>query len=131
MTALEGAQAGLSWSTILAKRQHYRDAFLRWDVERIARLSASDVELLLHNTGIVRNRLKVQSVLRNAQAFLNVQAEFGSFDQYIWRFVGGTPTVNHWTTCRRRAWSTTTSRAVNGLRRYSACPTRARRISAE
>ena len=94
---LEGAQAGLSWSTILAKRHHYRDAFLQWDVERIARLSACDVELLLQNTGIVRNRLKVQSVLRNAQAFLNVQAECGSFDQYIWRFVDGTPKVNHWT----------------------------------
>lgn len=94
---LEGAQAGLSWSTILAKREHYRDAFLQWDVERIARLSASDVEVLLQNAGIVRNRMKVQSVVRNAQAFLNMQAEFGSFDQYIWRFVDGTPRVNHWT----------------------------------
>ena len=91
---LEGAQAGLSWSTILAKRQAYRTAFAGFDPARVAKFGARDVARLLKNEGIVRNRLKIQSAVANAKAFLAVQEEFGSFDAYIWRFVGGVARVN-------------------------------------
>lgn len=94
---LEGAQAGLSWSTILNKREHYRAAFFGWDVTRIARLDDADISRLMLNAGIVRNRLKIRSVVRNAQAFLAVQSSFGSFDEYVWQFVDGAPRVNAWT----------------------------------
>lgn len=93
---LEGAQAGLSWSTILAKRAAYRKAFSNFDPQKVAKYSSAKTAQLLNNPGIVRNRLKVQSAVRNAQAFLQVQKEFGSFDRYIWEFVGGTPKVNRW-----------------------------------
>jgi DNA-3-methyladenine glycosylase I len=93
---LEGAQAGLSWETILKKRAAYREAFAEFDPARVARFSPARIERLLADPGIVRNRLKIQSTVRNAKAFLAVQKEFGSFDAYIWRFVGGTPRVNHW-----------------------------------
>ncbi|HLC66138.1 MAG TPA: DNA-3-methyladenine glycosylase I [Candidatus Nanoarchaeia archaeon] len=85
---LEGAQAGLSWTTILKKRENYRTAFHNFDARRIAKYTSRDEARLLKNPGIVRNRLKVQSVIDNAKAFLTVQKEFGSFNRYIWRFVG-------------------------------------------
>ena len=90
---LEGAQAGLSWETILRKREAYRDAFAGFDPARVARFSPARVERLLTNTGIVRNRLKIASTVGNAKAFIRVQREFGSFDAYVWRFVGGLPRV--------------------------------------
>jgi DNA-3-methyladenine glycosylase I len=91
---LEGAQAGLSWSTILNKRENYRKAFDAFDVERVARYDRRKVERLLSDPGIVRNKLKIASTIANAKAFLRVQKEFGSFDRYIWQFVGGKPRVN-------------------------------------
>ncbi|MEZ5305910.1 MAG: DNA-3-methyladenine glycosylase I [Pyrinomonadaceae bacterium] len=91
---LEGAQAGLSWDTILAKRDNYRKAFSDFDPKKVARFGESKIEKLLQDPGIVRNRLKVASAVRNAQAFLKVQAEFGSFDSFIWEFVGGKPIQN-------------------------------------
>ena len=91
---LEGAQAGLSWSTILNKRQNYRRAFADFDPARVARFNAARVKRLLNDPGIVRNRLKVNSTVSNARAFLAVQDEFGSFDKYAWGFVGGRPIVN-------------------------------------
>jgi len=91
---LEGAQAGLSWDTILRKRENYRDAFDGFDVNKIARYTDKKQEKLLLNEGIIRNRLKIASAVSNAKAFLIVQKEFGSFDKYIWSFVGGKPIVN-------------------------------------
>jgi DNA-3-methyladenine glycosylase I len=91
---LEGAQAGLSWSTILKKRDNYRSAFADFDPARVARFSPAKVEKLMLNPGIVRNRLKIESTVSNARAFLAVQNEFDSFDAYIWRFVGGSPKQN-------------------------------------
>jgi DNA-3-methyladenine glycosylase I len=88
---LEGAQAGLSWSTILRKREHYRRAFAGFDPRRVAHLAKSDIRRLMKDPGIVRNRLKIESTVANARAFLEVQKEFGSFDRYVWRFVGGKP----------------------------------------
>ena len=93
---LEGAQAGLSWDTILQKRENYRAAFDQFDPERIARYDPRKQQSLLRNPGIIRNRLKVASAVRNAKAFLEVQKEFGSFDRYSWQFVGGKPRVNKW-----------------------------------
>jgi len=91
---LEGAQAGLSWSTILKKRGNYRRLFRTFDPAKVARMGKRDIERLLRNEGIVRNRLKVESTITNARAFLKIQKEFGSFDSYIWNFVGGKPIVN-------------------------------------
>jgi DNA-3-methyladenine glycosylase I len=91
---LEGAQAGLSWSTILGKREAYRKAFSNFNPKSIARYDASKTKQLMANEGIVRNRLKIAAAIQNAQAFLAVQKEFGSFDKYIWQFVGGAPIVN-------------------------------------
>ncbi len=91
---LEGAQAGLSWSTILNKRENYRKAFDRFDPARVARYDRKKIQQLLRDPGIVRNRLKIASAVENAKAFLRVQEEFGSFDRYIWQFVGGKPMVN-------------------------------------
>jgi len=93
---LEGAQAGLSWSTILNKRDNYRKAFDRFDARKIARYDESRVAALLGNPGIVRNRLKVAAAVKNANAYLSVQKEFGSFDAYIWQFVNGKPLRNRW-----------------------------------
>jgi DNA-3-methyladenine glycosylase I len=93
---LEGAQAGLSWLTILKKRAAYRAAFSRFDPRKIARYDETKIQALLANSGIVRNRLKIRSTIQNAQAFLAVQKEFGSFDAYIWRFVHGQPIQNRW-----------------------------------
>ncbi len=94
---LEGAQAGLSWITILRKRENYRAAFAQFDPERVARFGKRDVERLLGNPGIVRNRLKIESAVKNARAFLAVQEAFNGFDNYVWRFVGGKPIRNRWT----------------------------------
>lgn len=98
MLNLEGAQAGLSWITILRKRDNYRLAFDNFDAEQIARYDETRIAELLQNPGIIRNRLKVQGVVKNARAFLAVQEEFGSFDTFIWRFVDGAPIVNRWRT---------------------------------
>src|SRR6266704_2692330 len=91
---LEGAQAGLSWETILRKRAAYRKAFARFDPRKVARFSAKKISALMRDEGIVRNRLKLESSVTNAKAFLAVQKEFGSFDAYVWRFVNGRPLVN-------------------------------------
>jgi DNA-3-methyladenine glycosylase I len=91
---LEGAQAGLSWTTILAKRENYRKAFDGFDAKRIAKYDAKKTASLLANSGIVRNRLKIAATIQNAKSFLAVQKEFGNFDRYLWSFVGGTPKVN-------------------------------------
>jgi len=93
---LEGAQAGLSWATILKRREGYRRLFCDFDPEQVARFDRRRLELLLQDTGIIRNRLKVHSAVTNAQAFLQVQEEFGSFNEYIWGFVGDTPMQNRW-----------------------------------
>lgn len=91
---LEGAQAGLSWTTILQKRENFRKAFDRFDAAKIARYNSRKVRQLLHNPGIIRNRLKIKAAIQNARVFLAVRKEFGSFDAYIWRFVGGEPKTN-------------------------------------
>src|SRR3977135_2518763 len=91
---LEGAQAGLSWSTILNKRDNYRKAFARFDPAKVARFGARDVKSLMADPGIVRNRLKIESAIGNARAFLEVRREFGSFDAYLWSFVDGRPLQN-------------------------------------
>jgi DNA-3-methyladenine glycosylase I len=91
---LEGAQAGLSWSTILKKRDGYRKAFSSFDPKKVARFSEAKIEKILLNPGIVRNRLKVNAAVNNAKRFLEIQKEFGSFDKYIWSFVGGKPILN-------------------------------------
>ncbi|HTN93941.1 MAG TPA: DNA-3-methyladenine glycosylase I [Gallionella sp.] len=93
---LEGAQAGLSWITILRKRDNYRAAFDDFDAERIADYGANKIESLLQNPGIVRNRLKIESTVINARKFLEVQEKYGSFDTFIWQFVGGKPRQNNW-----------------------------------
>ncbi|HEY8521491.1 MAG TPA: DNA-3-methyladenine glycosylase I [Gammaproteobacteria bacterium] len=93
---LEGAQAGLSWWTILRKREGYRRAFAGFDPERVARFDARSVERLMADPGIVRNRQKIEATIVNARSFLAVQEEFGSFDHYVWRFVDGKPIVNRW-----------------------------------
>jgi DNA-3-methyladenine glycosylase I len=93
---LEGAQAGLSWSTILNKRDNYRRAFHNFNPKRIAKYDGAKINSLLSDPGIVRNKLKIASAVQNAQAFLRVQQEFGTFDRYIWQFVGGQPKVNPW-----------------------------------
>jgi DNA-3-methyladenine glycosylase I len=97
---LEGAQAGLNWETILKKRDGYRAAFAEFDPVRIARFTPARIERLLADPGIVRNRLKVESVVTNAQAFLAVQEEFGSFADFVWPLVGGAPRINRWRTLR-------------------------------
>jgi DNA-3-methyladenine glycosylase I len=96
LLTLEGAQAGLSWATILRKREGYRTAFERFEPKRVARFDRRRIERLLRDPGIVRNRLKVDSTVNNAQRMLDVQDEFGSFDAYVWQFVGGAPIVNRW-----------------------------------
>ena len=95
---LEGAQAGLSWITILKKRENYRRALDGFDVHKIARYDAAKVRALLADPGIVRNRLKIAATIQNAKSFLDVQKEFGSFDAYIWKFIGGKPLLSDWQT---------------------------------
>ena len=110
---LEGAQAGLSWSTILNKRQNYGRAFDGFDAERIAKYDKKKVRQLLVDAGIVRNRLKIAAAIENAKAFLRVREEFGSFDRYIWQFVGGKPRVNKWKTPRQLPARTSESDAMS------------------
>ena len=106
---LEGAQAGLSWITILRKRENYRAAFNQFDAEKIARYSPKKIETLLANPGIVRNRLKVASAVRNAQAYLNILESHSSFSEYIWQFVDGNPVLNHWKSMQQIPASTSVS----------------------
>ncbi len=96
LLTLEGAQAGLSWTTILNKRAGYRSAFANFDVRKVARFDRGKIAALMANPGIVRNRLKIESTVSNARAFIALQQEFGSFDAYLWRFVGGSPLRNKW-----------------------------------
>jgi len=96
MLILEGAQAGLSWITILRKRDNYRKAFDFFDAGKIAKYNDNKIKKLLENEGIVRNRLKINAAVINAKLFLEVQKEFGSFDNYLWKFVNGKPIINHW-----------------------------------
>ena len=110
---LEGAQAGLSWDTILRKREAYRRAFDGFDPAKVARYGARKVAALLANPGIVRNRLKVGSAVRNARAFVRVQEERGSFDAYIWGFVDGRPIVNRWKALREIPARTSLSDAIS------------------
>lgn len=110
---LEGAQAGLSWSTILKKREGYRTAFADWDVARIAKFTEKEEQVLRGNAEIVRNKLKISSTVTNARAFLKVQKEYGSFDRYIWNFVDGKPIVNQWNTLKNLPASTPLSDAMS------------------
>jgi len=91
---LESAQAGLSWHTVLSKRENYREAYLGFDFEKIANFKEKDIEKLLNNPGIIRNRVKIEASIMNARAFIEIAKEFGSFSKYIWKFVGGKPVVN-------------------------------------
>lgn len=109
---LDGAQAGLSWSTVLKKRENYRKAFRNFDPKLVARFTPKDVARLLKDPGIIRNRLKIESTIKNARAFLAVQKEFGSFDAYLWRFTGGT-TIRH--RCRRLSDLPATSRESDAM----------------
>jgi DNA-3-methyladenine glycosylase I len=110
---LEGAQAGLSWSTILNKRKGYRSAFARFDPAKVSRFGARDVKRLLADAGIVRNRLKIESAISNARAFLEVRREFGTFDAYIWGFVGGRPLQSRRASMREVPGSTDISDAIS------------------
>jgi DNA-3-methyladenine glycosylase I len=110
---LEGAQAGLSWSTVLRKRDNYRLAFDGFDPSKIARYDEQKVAQLLANPGIIRNRLKVRAAIQNAQSFLKVQEEFGSFDAYMWQFVGGKPVINAWQSGREIPAATEESRLMS------------------
>jgi len=110
---LEGAQAGLSWETILRKRDRYREAFDGFDPERVARYTERKISRLLADPGIVRNRLKVRSAVTNARAFLRLRDELGGFDEYVWRFVGGRPIVNRWRTLREIPARTPESEALS------------------
>jgi DNA-3-methyladenine glycosylase I len=110
---LEGAQAGLSWSTILAKREAYRQAFSNFDPGKVARFDAAKQQALMANAGIVRNKLKIASAIQNAIAFLSVQREFGSFEKYVWQFVNGQPIVNSWKAKERLPAQTAESEKIN------------------
>lgn len=110
---LEGAQAGLSWSTILRKRDGYRKAFFGFDPKQVARLGKRDVNWLMADPGIVRNRAKIESTIANARAFLAIREEFGSFDTYLWRFMDGEPLQNRWRSMRQVPASTPISDALS------------------
>lgn len=110
---LEGAQAGLSWDTILRKRENYRAAFDHFNPLRVARYDRRKIHSLLQDDGIIRNRLKIASAVQNAEAFLQVQDKFGSFDRYIWQFVGGKPKVNAWSSTQKVPGRTPESDAMS------------------
>lgn len=110
---LEGAQAGLSWSTILKRREGYRKAFANFDPRKVAKFDEAKIQKLLQDEGIIRNKLKVRSSVTNAQLFLDIQEEFGSFDTYIWEFVGGEPIVNHWKSMKEVPATTKESDALS------------------
>ncbi|MGB8648731.1 MAG: DNA-3-methyladenine glycosylase I [Anaerolineae bacterium] len=113
LLCLEGAQAGLSWSTILHKRKNYRKAFDRFNPRKIARYDEEKVAALLQDPGIVRNRLKVRAFIENARTFLQIQKEFGTFDAFIWQFVGGRPRANAWRTLKEIPAFTTEAEAMS------------------
>ncbi len=113
LLVLEGAQAGLSWATILHKRENYRKAFDRFDPRKVARYDARKVKALLADAGIVRNRLKIAAAIQNAKACLAAQKEFGSFDAYLWQFVGGRPIKNAWKTLKDIPAKTAESEAMS------------------
>jgi DNA-3-methyladenine glycosylase I len=113
MLLLEGAQAGLTWETILRRRDGYRKAFAGFDPAKVARFTAKKKTSLMKDAGIIRNRLKVDSAVTNAKAFLAVQNEFGSFDAYVWRFVGGKPKINRWKTIQQIPATTAESDALS------------------
>lgn len=106
LLTLEGAQAGLSWITVLKKREHYRKAFANFIPEKIARYDKRKVASLLRNNGLIRNRLKIGATIKNARVFLSVQKEFGSFDRFIWRYVDNRPKLNRWSSSSRVPSST-------------------------
>jgi DNA-3-methyladenine glycosylase I len=110
---LEGAQAGLSWLTILRKRANYRRAFDGFDSERVARYTDADVDRLMHDDGIVRNRLKIESAIKNARGVLSIQTEFGSLDEFIWRYVDGIPVQNSWASLTELPAKTTVSEQMS------------------
>ena len=110
---LEGAQAGLSWETILTKRKAYQKALAGFDPKQVAHFGNREINRMMSNAGLVRNRLKLESAVRNAQAVLEVQREFGSLDSYLWGLVGGEPTVNHWRTSAEVPTSTADSKAMS------------------
>ncbi len=113
LITLDGAQAGLSWITILRKRENYRKVYEHFDYRKIAEFDDNKIHELLANPGIVRNRRKIESSLNNARAFLDVQEEFGSFDAYIWQFVGGSPIINAWKTLKDVPATTKESQAMS------------------
>jgi DNA-3-methyladenine glycosylase I len=113
LLTLEGAQAGLSWATILRKREGYRSAFVDFEVARVARFDRRRVERLLRDPGIVRNRLKVESAVNNARRVLDVQEQVGSFDTYLWQFVDGVPIVNRWRALREIPAESVESKAMS------------------
>lgn len=110
---LEGAQAGLSWLTILKKRDAYRKAYYQFEIEKVARFNSRSIERLMNNSGIVRNRLKIEASIDNARAFLEVQDEFGSFDEYIWQYVDHRPIQNQWKRLRDIPASTKESKQMS------------------
>ena len=110
---LEGAQAGLSWITILRRRENYRQAFDNFDPQKVARYNPAKIKRLLQDPGIIRNKLKVNSAVQNAQAFLRIQEEFGSFNQYIWEFVDHRPIINTWTQMNQIPASTPLSETIS------------------
>ncbi len=110
---LEGAQAGLSWMTVLKKRENYRKAFDRFDPQKVARYNKAKIRKLLGDAGIIRNRLKIESAVTNAKAYLKVQEEFGSFAAYSWRFVDGEPIINRWKTLKQMPATSSISEAFS------------------
>lgn len=119
MLILEGAEAGLSWATILSRREGYRRAFQKFDPEQVARFDARKVESLLADPGIVRNRAKIEAAVHNARCFIEVKERFGGFDQYIWQFVGGKPRQNAWKSQQLVPASTLESDAMSkGLKKF-------------
>ena len=110
---LEGAQAGLSWRTVLGKRENYRKAFAGFEPKKVARFDRARIQRLLENPGLIRNRRKIEAAVENARAFLKIQKEFGSFDAYVWAFVGGKPKLNRWRRPREIPAQTAESRALS------------------
>ncbi|MEQ8243280.1 DNA-3-methyladenine glycosylase I [Fulvivirga sp.] len=110
---LEGAQAGLSWATVLKKREGYRKAFANFEVEKVAKYDEAKILTLIDNPEIIRNKLKIRGAVTNAQKFIEVQKEFGSFDKYIWQFVGGKPIVNKWQSMKECPATTPESDALS------------------
>lgn len=113
MLILEGAQAGLSWETVLRKRQGYRDAFYNFDVQKVAAMSDEALEAQRENSAIIRNKLKIYSTRKNAQVFIQIQQEFGSFAEYLWRYVDHQPILNHWKSFEEVPVSTEISDAIS------------------